>query len=139
MVRKYALVIAAILVIVIIAVTLGFYASGRNNGNNEIIIGGGEGGEGGGQNANMVEVVIKSDGGWSATIKDGESRSYSVDGFGDRSIPIACNSAGMYSLVVQKSGGTSGTLIVEVVKSGSVSQKSSSSSANAVVSASGTC
>ena len=136
MVRKDALVIAAILVVVIIAVTLGFYASGRNNGNNEIIIGGGEGG---GQNANMVEVVIKSAGGWSATIKDGESRSYSVDGFGDRSIPIACNSGGMYSLVVQKSGGTSGTLIVEVVKSGSVSQKSSSSSANAVVSVSGTC
>jgi hypothetical protein len=139
MVRKAALVIAAILV-VIIAVTLGFYASGRNNGNNEIIIGGGEGEGGGGeQNANMVEVVIKSDGGWSATIKDGEFRSYSVDGFGDRSIPIACNSGGMYSLVVQKSGGTSGTLIVEVVKSGSVSQKSSSSSANAVVSVSGTC
>ena len=136
MVRKDALVIAAILVVVIIAVTLGFYASGRNNGNNEIIIGGGEGG---GQNANMVEVVIKSAGGWSATIKDGESRSYSVDGFGDRSIPIACNSGGMYSLVVQKSGGTSGTLIVEVVKSGSVSQKSSSTSANAVVSVSGTC
>jgi hypothetical protein len=136
MVRKAALVIAAILV-VIIGVTLGFYASGRNNGNNEIIIGGGEGG--GGQNANMVEVVIKSDGGWSATIKDGEFRSYSIDGFGDRSIPIACNSGDMYSLVVQKSGGTSGTLIVEVVKSGSVSQKSSSSSANAVVSVSGTC
>jgi hypothetical protein len=134
MVRKDALVIAAILV-VIIAVTFGFYASGRNDGNNEIIIGGG----GGGQNANMVEVVIKSDGGWSATIKDGESRSYSVDGFGDRSIPIACNSGGMYSLVLQKSGGTSGTLIVEVVKSGSISQKSSSSSANAVVSVSGTC
>jgi hypothetical protein len=137
MVRKDALVIAAILV-VIIAITLGFYASGRNNGNNEIIIGGEERGEGG-QNVNMVEVVIKSDGGWSATIKDGESRSYSVDGSGDRSIPIACNSGGMYSLVVQKSGGTSGTLIVEVVKSGSVSQKSSSSSANAVVSVSGSC
>jgi hypothetical protein len=131
MVRKYALVIAAILV-VIIAVTLGFYASGRNN---EIIIGGEEGGK----NANMPEVVIKSDGGWSATIKDGESRSYSVDGFGDRSIPIACNSGGMYSVVVQKSGGTSGTLIVEVVKSGSVSQKSSTSSANGVISVSGTC
>ncbi|HET6780283.1 MAG TPA: hypothetical protein VFH09_03850, partial [Nitrososphaera sp.] len=120
MVRKVALVLAAILV-VIVAVTLGFYASGRNSGNDEIIIGGGgSDGSGEGQNANMVEVVIKSDGGWSATIKDGESRSYSVDGFGDRSIPIACNSGGMYSLVVQKSGGTSGTLNVEVVKSGSV-------------------
>jgi hypothetical protein len=136
MVRKDALVIAAILV-VIIAVTLGFYASGRNDGNNEITIGGDGGG--GGQNANMVEVVIKSDGGWLATINDGESRSYSIDGFGDRLIPIACNSGGMYSLVLQKSGGTSGTLIVEVVKSGSISQKSSSSSANAVVSVSGTC
>jgi hypothetical protein len=129
MVGKNALVIAAI-VVVIIAVTLGFYASGMNN---EIIIGGG------GKNPNMVEVVIKSDGGWSAAIKDGESRSHSVDGFGDRSIPIACDSGGMYSVVVQKSGGTSGTLIVEVVKNGGISQRSSTTSANGVISVSGTC
>jgi len=129
MVGKNALVIAAI-VVVMIAVTLGFYASGMNN---EIIIGGG------GKNPNMVEVVIKSDGGWSAAIKDGESRSHSVDGFGDRSIPIACDSGGMYSVVVQKSGGTSGTLIVEVVKNGGISQRSSTTSANGVISVSGTC
>jgi hypothetical protein len=140
MVRKDALVIAAILVVVI-AVALGFYASGMNRGNDGIIIGGGGGsddGGGEGQNANIV-VVIKSDGGWSATIENGESRSYSVDGFGDRSIPIVCNSGGTYSLVVQKSGGASGTLDVEVVKSGTVSQHTSSSSTNAVVSVSGTC
>lgn len=128
MVGKNALVIAVI-VVVIIAVTLGFYASGMNN---EIIIGGG------GKNPNMV--VITSDGDWSATIKDGESRSHSVEGFGDRSIPIACdNSGGMYSVVVQKSGGTSGTLIVEVVKNGGVYQKSSTSAANGIISVSGTC
>jgi hypothetical protein len=129
MVGKDALVTAAI-VVVIIAVTLGFYASGMNN---KIIIGGG------GKNPNMMEVVIKSDGSWSATIKDGESRSRSVDGFGDRSIPIVCDSGGMYSVVVQKSGGTSGTLTVEVVKNGGVYQKSTTSSANGVISVSGTC
>jgi hypothetical protein len=68
--------------------------------NNEII------GGGGGKNPNMAELVIKSDGGWSATIKDGEFRSHSIDGFGNRSMPITCDSGGMYSLVVRKSGGT---------------------------------
>lgn len=131
MVGRNALVIAVIIAVVIIAVTVGFYASGMNNA---IILGGG-----GGKNPNMVELVIKSDGGWSATIKDGESGSHSIDGFGDRSIPIACDSGGMYSVVVQKSGGTSGTLIVEVVKNGGVSQKSSTSSANGIISVSGTC
>jgi hypothetical protein len=131
MVGRNALVIAVIIAVVMIAVTVGFYASGMNNA---IILGGG-----GGKNPNMVELVIKSDGGWSATIKDGESRSHSIDGFGDRSIPIACHNGGMYSVVVQKSGGTSGTLIVEVVKNGGVSQKSSTSSANGIISVSGTC
>ena len=131
MVGKNALVAAAI-VVIIIGVTLGFYASGMNN--KMILLGGG------GQNPNMIELVIKSDSGWSATIKDGESISHSVDGFGDRSIPLSCDSGGMYSAVVQKSGETSGTLIVQVVKDGVVSQKSSStSSANGVISVSGTC
>jgi hypothetical protein len=131
MVGRNALVIAVIIAVVMIAVTVGFYASGMNNA---IILGGG-----GGKNPNMVELVIKSDGSWSATIKDGESGSHPIDGFGDRSIPIACDSGGMYSVVVQKSGGTSGTLIVEVVKNGGVSQKSSTSSANGIISVSGTC
>jgi hypothetical protein len=85
--------------------------------NNEIII------CGGGKNPNMVKVVIKSDGGWSATIKDSESRSRSVDSFGDKSIPIVYDSS-MYSVVARKSGGTPDALTVEVVKSGGVSQKS---------------
>ena len=87
----------------------------------------------------MIGVIIKSNGGWSATIKDGHSRSYSIDGFGDRSIPIVCDSGGMYSVVVRKSGGASSTLTVEVVKNGSVYQKSTTSSANGVISVSGTC
>ena len=126
---KNILVLTAIAVI-IIAVAVGFYASRTNN---KIII------SEEGKDPNMIELVIMSDGRWSATINDGESRSHSVDGFGNRSIIIPCDSHGMYSVVVQKSEGTTGTLIVEVVKDGAVSQKSSSSSANGVISLSGTC
>jgi hypothetical protein len=135
MIRKGALVIAGI--IVVIAITVGLYASGMDGQ----IMGGGVGG---GINSNIAEVIIKSDGGWSADIKDSESRSHIVDGFGDRTIPIACNGDGTYSLTVQKSEGTSGTLNVEVVRDGSSSSQrssttSSSSSANGIISLSGTC
>jgi hypothetical protein len=130
MVGKYTIVIAAIIA-VIIAVTVSIYASGMNN--SEVIL------SGEGENSNMVEAVIKSDGGWSATINDGKSRSYNVEGSGDRSIPIACDDSGGYSLVVRKSGGTSGTLIVEVTKNGNVSQKSSTTSTNGIISISGNC
>ena len=92
------------------------------------------------KNPNMVEVVIKSDGGWSADIKDSESSSHSVDGFGDRTIQITCNSDGKYSLTVQRSDGRSGTLNVEVVKNASgSSQRSTTTSANGIISLSGTC
>ena len=133
MIRKGALVIAAI--IVVIAITVGLYASGMDD---QITIGGGGGG---GINSNIAEVVIKSDVAWSADIKDSESRSHLVDGFGDRTIPIICNSDGTYSLTVQKSeGGTSGgTLNVEVVKKESGSQRSSTTSTNGIISLSGTC
>ena len=132
MIRKGALVIAA--VIVVIAITVGLYASGMDD---QITIGGGGGG---GINSNIAEVVIKSDVAWSADIKDSESRSHLVDGFGDRTIPIICNSDGTYSLTVQKSEGSSGgTLNVEVVKKESGSQSSSTTSANGIISLSGTC
>ena len=133
MIRKGALIIAAI--IVVIAITVGLYASGMDD---QITTGGG----GGGINSNIAEVVIKSDGGWSADIKDNESRSHLVDGFGDRTIPIKCNSDGTYSLTVQRSDGGSGTLNVEVVTDGtegSSSQRSSTTSANGIISLSGTC
>jgi hypothetical protein len=130
MVGKYVIVIAAIIA-VIIAVTVSIYASGMNN--SEVIL------SGEGENSHMVEAVIKSDGGWSASINDGKSRSYNVEGSGDRSIPIACDGSGEYSLVVRKSGGTSGTLIVEVTKNGNVSQKSSTTSTNGIISISGNC
>jgi hypothetical protein len=135
MMRKGALVIAAI--IVVIAITVGLYISGMDD---QITM---ASGGGGGINSNTVEVVIKSDGGWTANIKDSESKSYSVDGFGDRTIPITCNSDGTYSLTVQKSDGISGTLNVEIVRDrtdGSISsQRSSSTSANGIISLSGTC
>ena len=63
----------------------------------------------GGKNPNRVEVVIKSDGGWSADIEDSESSSHSVDGFGDKMIQLTCSSDGKYSLTVQRSDGRSGT------------------------------
>ena len=94
----------------------------------------------GAKNPNMVEVVIKSDGDWSADIKKGESNSHSVNGVGDRTIQITCHSDGKYSLTVQRSDGRSGTLNVEVVKNGSgSSQRSTINSANGIISLSGTC
>jgi hypothetical protein len=135
MIIKGALVIAAI--IVVIAITVGLYASGMDD---QITMDGG----GGGINSNTVDVVIKSDGGWSADIKDSESKSHSVDGFGDRTIPITCKSGGTYSLTVQKSdGGGSGTLNVQVVTDrtdgSSSSQTSRTTSANGIMLLSGTC
>jgi hypothetical protein len=128
--RKSGLAIAAI--IVVIAITVGLYASGRGNSNQIIGVGG--------KNPNMVEVAIKSDGGWSADIKDSESSSHSVDGFGDRTIQLTCSSDDKYSLTVQRSDGRSGTLNVEVVKNGSgSSQRSTTTSANGIISLSGTC
>jgi hypothetical protein len=136
MIRKGALVIAA--VIVAIAITVGLYASGMDD---QITTVGGGGG--GGINSDTVDVVIKSDSEWSADIKDSESKSHSVDGFGDRTIPITCNSDGRYSLTVQKSDGGSGTLNVEVVTDGmdgsSSSQRSRTTSGNGIISLSGTC
>lgn len=135
MIRKGALVIAAI--IVVIAITVGgLYASGMDD---QITMDG----SGGGINFNTVEVVIESDGAWSADIKDSESESHSVDAFGDRTVPITCKSDGTYSLTVQKSDGGSGTLNVQVVTDGtdgsSSSQASRTTSANGIISLSGTC
>jgi hypothetical protein len=131
MVVKGALVIAAI--IVVIAITLGIYASGMNN---EIISSGGRDSS----NNNMIEVIITSDVAWSAHIRDSESRSRSVNGFGDTTIPITCDNGGTYSLTIIKSEEVSGTLNVEIVKSGDSSQRSStSSSSSGIISLSGTC
>jgi hypothetical protein len=132
MLAKSVLIIAAI--IFVIAITVGIYASGIED---QLTDGGGEVG---GINSNMAEVVIKSDSGWSADIKDSQSRSHIVDGFGDRTIPITCSTDGTYSFTVQKSGGGSGTLNVKVVTDGTTgSQRSTSTSSNGIVSLSGTC
>jgi hypothetical protein len=129
--RKSGLAIAAA-IIVVIAITVGLYASGRGYSNQIIGVGG--------KNPNMVEVAIKSDGDWSANIKDSESNSHSLDGFGDKTIQLACNSDGKYLLTVQRSDGRSGTLNVEVAKNGSgSSQRSTTTSANGIISLSGTC
>jgi hypothetical protein len=129
MVGKSVLVIAGI--IVILAIAIGLYASGIED---QLI----EAGEG--TSSNMAEVVIKSDSGWSADIKDGQSRSHVVEGFGDRTLPITCSDDGTYSLTVQKIDAGSGTLNVKVQTEGSSSsQRSTTTSSNGVISLSGTC
>ncbi len=131
MIGKSVLVIAGI--IVIIAITVGLYASGIDD---QFID---RGMEGGGVSSKIVEVVIKSDSGWSTDIKDDQSRTQRVEGFGDRTIPITCNNDGTYSLTVQKSDEGPGTLNVEVVTDGTSSQSSTTTSANGLISLSGTC
>lgn len=126
---KSVLVIAGI--IVMLAVAIGLYASGIE----DQLIDAGEG-----TSSNMAEVVIKSDSGWSADIKDGQSRSHVVEGFGDRTLPITCSDDGTYSLTVQKIDAGSGTLNVKVQTEGSSSsQRSTTTSSNGVISLSGTC
>jgi hypothetical protein len=133
MIGKSVLVIAGI--IVIIAITLGLYASGIDDRFIDREVGGG----GVGVSSNIAEVVIKSDSGWSADIKDSQSRSHLVEGFGDRTVPITCNDDGTYSLTVQKSNEGFGTLNVQVVTDGSSSQRSTTTSSNGIISLSGTC
>ncbi len=132
MIGKSVLVIAGI--IVILAIAIGLYASGIE----EQLID-----QGGGISANMAEVVIKSDTGWSADIRDSQSRSHVVEGFGDRTLPITCNNDSTYSLTVKKTDAGSGTLNVKVQTGGSSSasssQRSTTTSSNGVISLSGTC
>lgn len=129
MVGKSVLVIAGI--IVMLAIAIGLYASGIE----DQLIDARED-----TSSNMAEVVIKSDSGWSADIKDGQSRSHVVEGFGDRTLPITCSDDGTYSLTVQKIDAGSGTLNVKVQTEGSSSsQRSTTTSSNGVISLSGTC
>ena len=131
MIGKSVLVIAGI--IVILAIAIGLYASGIE----EQLID-----QGGGISANMAEVVIKSDSGWSADIRDSQSRSHVVEGFGDRTLPITCNNDSTYSLTVKKTDAGSGALNVKVQTDGSgssSSQRSTTTSSNGLISLSGTC
>lgn len=129
MVGKSVLVIAGI--IVMLAIAIGLYASGIE----DQLIDAREG-----LSSNMAEVVIKSDSGWSADIKDGQSRSHVVEGFGDRTLPITCSDDGTYSLTLQEIDAGSGTLNVKVQTEGSSSsQRSTTTSSNGVISLSGTC
>jgi len=129
MIGKSVLVIAGI--IVILAIAIGLYASGIEEQLIDV---------GGGISANMAEVVIKSDSGWSADIRDSQSRSHVVEGFGDRTLPITCNNDSTYSLTVKKTDAGSGALNVKVQTDGSSSsQRSTTTSSNGVISLSGTC
>jgi hypothetical protein len=135
MIGKSVLVIAGI--IVILAIAIGLYASGIEEQLIDVV-----GGGGGGISANMAEVVIRSDSGWSADIRDSQSRSHVVEGFGDRTLPITCNNDSTYSLTVKKTDAESGALNVKVQTGGSSSsssQRSTTTSSNGVISLSGTC
>ena len=134
MIGKSVLVIAGI--IVILAIAIGLYASGIEEQLIDVV------GGGGGISANMAEVVIRSDSGWSADIRDSQSRSHVVEGFGDRTLPITCNNDSTYSLTVKKTDAESGALNVKVQtgeSSSSSSQRSTTTSSNGVISLSGTC
>jgi hypothetical protein len=135
MIGKSVLVIAGI--IVILAIAIGLYASGIEEQLIDVVGGGG----GGGISANMAEVVIRSDSGWSADIRDSQSRSHVVEGFGDRTLPITCNNDSTYSLTVKKTDAGSGALNVKVQtgESSSSSQRSTTTSSNGVISLSGNC
>ena len=132
MLWKSLFTIAAI--IVAIAIAVGLYASGRDE---EQLTS--RSGQGGSANSDSVKVFIKSDTGWSANIKGSQSDSHRIEGSGNRIIPITCDSGGKYSVEVQKSGGGSGMLNVEVTTEGDSSQKSTTTSANGVISLAGTC
>ena len=135
MTGKGVLIIAAI--IIAIAIAIGLYASGRDE---QLMKRAEERGGGENGNSNMVQAVIKSDSRWSANIKNSQSESHRVEGSGDRTIPITCDSEGKYSLTVQKSGGGTETLNVEVVtEGGHSSQRSTTTSSNGIVSLTGTC
>jgi hypothetical protein len=83
-----------------------------------------------------------ADGAWSGSIMDSEFRSYSIEGYGDETIPITCNEGqyglGTYSLAIQKME-ESGTLSVAVVQDGQVLKETSTSAAYGVVSLAGEC
>jgi hypothetical protein len=129
MIGKSVLVIAGI--IVVLAIAVGLYASGIE----DQLIDARED-----LSSNMAEVVVKSDSGWSADIKDGQSRSHVVEGYGDRTLPITCSDDGTYSLTVQKIDAGSGTFNVKVQTEGSSSsQRSTTTSSNGMISLSGTC
>jgi hypothetical protein len=129
MIAKSVLVIAGI--IVVLAIAVGLYASGIE----DQLIDAREN-----LSSNMAEVVVKSDSGWSADIKDGQSRSHVVEGYGDRTLPITCSDDGTYSLTVQKIDAGSGTFNVKVQTEGSSSsQRSTTTSSNGMISLSGTC
>ncbi len=133
MIGKSVLIIAGI--IVILAIAIGLYASGIEEQLINL--------RGGGISANIAEVVIRSDSGWSADIRDSQSRSHVVEGFGDRTLPITCNNDSTYSLTVKKTDAESGALNVKVQTGGSSSssssQRSTTTSSNGVISLSGTC
>jgi len=136
MIGKSVLIIAAIIIIIItIAIAIGLYDSVRDEQLINRLGGGAVVG-----NLNMIQVVIKSDSGWSANVKDSQSESHIIEGSGDRTIPITCSSDGKYSLTVQKSGIGSGTLNVQVVASdGHSLQRSTTTSSNGIISLTGSC
>lgn len=85
-----------------------------------------------------TEVVITADGDWSGAIGDSEFRMNSVDGSGDDSIPITCESDGFYSVSIQKME-EDGELTVAVVQDGDVLKESSTTADYGVVTLSGEC
>jgi hypothetical protein len=90
------------------------------------------------QESSRTKVVITADGDWSGAIQDSEFKTHSVDGSGDKSFPITCESGGIYSVSFQKVE-ERGDLTVKIVQGGDVLKQSSTTSGFGVVSIAGTC
>lgn len=80
-----------------------------------------------------LQVRITTDGAWSGAIGSGTSTS-SYDGNGDKTIDIEGSSFDMVSATIQKKGGGSGELKVEILKDGEVVKESSTNAEYGVVS-----
>jgi hypothetical protein len=85
-----------------------------------------------------TEVIITADGDWSGAIQDSDFNMRSVDGSGDESFSIRCDSGGIYSVSFQKME-ESGELTVAVVQDGDVLKESSTTADYGVVSVAGEC
>lgn len=83
-----------------------------------------------------IEVVVHYDGKWQGSI-GGLSSSSSYSGYGDRVISFTGTQNSYISATVQKNGGGSGTLTVEIYKNGNLVNSQSTNAAYGIVTLSG--
>lgn len=113
--KKYIALICIIAVVVVIAlIALG--SGGTSNSNA----------------ATGYQVKITTDGSWSGSIATSDGTT-SYDGTGDKVIDVTNDTSQIVSAVIQKSGGGSDNLKVEVIKDGQVVKTGNTEAAYGVV------